>query len=382
LHSECEQHDSKCYSEIIPVHRFAPRLLSLKRLLVVVVLVAGFAFSTACKKASNLSKEVAYVNVPQVVLRDRLATIFENKGTVKLGDKVYVLDRNRRFSLVRTESGEEGWIADRYLVDGATYGQFEKLASDNASAPVQAHGTTRATLNLHVAPGRDTEHLFQLKEGGKVEILKRATAEKPGSTQPRLPVRKASAATKAEPDVPPPPALEDWLLVRAPDNRVGWVLARMIYVDVPLEIAQYAEGQRIVSSFVLSEVQDGDKKIPQYLVMLTDSKDGLPWDYNQIRVFTWNTKRHRYETAYRERNLVGVFPAKVGTEDFGKEGVLTVFTLRVKDLQGNEKDRKYRMIGPIVRRVATPEELKQEAVDRAAERAANPSKTSAKKRKK
>jgi hypothetical protein len=116
--------------------------------------------------------------------------------------------------------------------------------------------------------------------------------------------------------------------------------------------------------------------------MMTDTKDGLPWDFNQIRVFTWNTKRHRYETAYRERNLVGVFPVQVGTEDFGKEGVLPTFTVRVKDAQENQSERKYRMIGPIVRRVATPEELKQEAADRAARKAANPPKSLTSKRKK
>lgn len=340
-------------------------------------MVVGFTGS--CKKASNLTKEVAYVNSPQVVLRDRLATIYEKKGTVKLGDKVYVLDHDRRFSLVRNERGEEGWIADRYLVDAATYQQFEKLASDNVNAPVQSHATTRATLNLHVTPGRDTEHLFQLKEGERVEYLKRATAEKPGSTQARPKPKKTGS--KDEPEAPPPPALEDWALVRNSEKRVGWVLARMLDIEVPLEIAQYAEGQRIVASAVLSTVQDGGKSVPQYLVFLTEPKDGLPYDFNQIRVFTWNTKRHRYETAYRERNLVGVFPVKVGNEDFGKEGVLPSFTIRVKDSQGQEKERKYRMLGPIVRRVATPEELKAEAADRAAQKAANPDKLQKRKKK-
>ena len=85
--------------------------------------------------------------------------------------------------------------------------------------------------------------------------------------------------------------MEDWWLIRDPDRRVGWVLARMVDLDVPLEIAQYAEGQRTVAFFVLNQVTDGDKKVPQYLVVLTEPKDGLPFDYNQVRVFTWNVKR-------------------------------------------------------------------------------------------
>jgi hypothetical protein len=108
--------------------------------------------------------------------------------------------------------------------------------------------------------------------------------------------------------------------------------------------------------FVLDEVTDGDKKIPQYLVALTEPKDGMPFDYDQIRVFTWNVKRHRYETAYRERNLTGVLPVKVSQETFDKEGRLPVFVLRVKDDAGNVTERKYKLNTPIVRRVLTPGE--------------------------
>src|SRR5207253_10544098 len=122
-------------------------------------------------------------------------------------------------------------------------------------------------------------------------------------------------------------------------------------VDVPLEIAQYAAGQRIVASFVLNQVADGEKNISQYLVLLTENKDGMPFDYNQIRVFTWNVRRHRYETAYRERNLNGVLPVTVSHEDFGKEGDLPTFVLRVKDPAGNVTERKYKMNTPIVKRV-------------------------------
>jgi hypothetical protein len=342
-------------------------LIDVRRWLAFFVLAAVLCAITACNRAANLDKEVAYVNSPQVFLRDRLAPIFEKKGIVTLGEKVYVLEHKPRFARVRSIRGEEGWIADRYLIPAETYEKFEKLSSDNANTPIQANGTARALLNLHIEPGRDTDHLFQLKEGDKVEVLKRGTAEKPKSMQsPVTPLRKTSIAKN---DEAANPALEDWLLVRGPkEKRVGWALARLVDIDIPLDIAQYAEGQRIVSSFVIHEVQDGDKKVPEYLVMLTDNKDGLPWDFNQIRVFTWNLKRHRYETAYRERNLVGVFPVSTGTADFGKEGVEPVFTLRVKDDQGQVSERKYRMIGPIVRRIINPEEQQKEVAEKAEHR--------------
>jgi hypothetical protein len=102
---------------------------------------------------------------------------------------------------------------------------------------------------------------------------------------------------------------------------------------------------------VLNQVTDGDKKVAQYLTLMTESKDGLPFDYNQARVFTWNVKRHRYETAYREHGLNGMLPVTVTHESFGKEGDLPVFVLRVKDSAGNMVERKYKMNTPMVRRV-------------------------------
>ena len=161
--------------------------------------------------------------------------------------------------------------------------------------------------------------------------------------------------------------MEDWWLVRDSNNRVGWVLARMVDLDVPLDIAQYAEGQRIVAFFVLDQVQDGDKKVPQYLTVLTEPKDGLPFDFNQIRVFTWNVRRHRYETAYRER-MEGVLPVTISQENFDKEGMLPVFIVRVQDDNGNGNDqgkvteRKYKLNTPIVRRVLAPGEVPQRTV--------------------
>jgi len=305
------------------------------------------------------------VTAPQVNLRDRLAPIYEKKGLVYNGQKVYVLERKKRFLRVRTASGDDGWIEERYTIPAATYEQFEKLSAENASTPAQAHAVARSSLNLHLTPGRDTDHLYQVKEGERLEILKRATAEKPGSA----PVAMLQPASMKKGSPPAGPVLEDWWLVRDSQKHAGWVLARMVDIDVPMDIAQYAEGQRIVAFFELSSVQDGDKKVPQYLVLMTENKDGLPYDFSMARVFTWNLKRHRYETAYRERNLNGVFPVKTGKEDFGKDGNLPVFVLTVLNDQDQPTERKYRMMGVIVKRVLSPGEEQKQSELRAAKTA-------------
>jgi hypothetical protein len=219
---------------------------------------------------------------------------------------------------------------------------------------VQAPGVLRNDTNLHVTPGRDTEHLYQLASGAKVAILKRATAEKQPTAAPAPKLSKRPGQTPAG------PALEDWWLVRDDHDRVGWVLARMVDVDVPLDVAQYAEGQRLVAFFVLDQVPDNDKgvqkQVPQYLCVLTEPHDGLPYDFDQVRVFTWNARKHRYETAYREHGLEGILPVAITQENFDKEGTLPVFILRVTDDAGNVNQRKYKLNTPIVRRVLAPGE--------------------------
>jgi hypothetical protein len=310
-------------------------------------------------RGRNKVLEIAYVSSPQAILRDRVSAVFSKTGTVKNGDRVQILERERRFVRVRTASGVEGWIEQRSLVPESVYDGFQKLTQQAQSDPVQATGTTRNDTNLHLEPGRETEHLYLLNQASKVSILQRATAEK--SVPSAMP---KPANPKSESSKPATPAMEDWWLIRDSDGRVGWVLSRFVDLDVPLEIAEYAEGQRTVAFFVLNQVADGDKKVPQYLVVLTEPKDGLPFDYNQVRVFTWNVRKHRYETAYREHNLNGFLPVTVSQENFDKEGTLPVFVLRVKDDAGNAIDRKYKMNTPIVRRVLAPGEVKEVSTPR------------------
>lgn len=307
----------------------------------------------ACGRGRHRVLEVAYVSAPQATLRDQVAAIYNRVGTVKNGERVEIIDREKRFARVRTASGIEGWVEQRYLVDQKTFDGLQKLTQENQSAPVQAPGVLRNETNLHITPGRETEHLYQLVSGAKVAILKRAVAEKQTGATPVRPV-----ATKPGAKAPTTgPILEDWLLVRDDQGHVGWVLARMVDVDVPLDIATYGEGQRFVAFFTLNEVHDGDKKVPQYLCLITEPHDGLPYDYDQIRVFTWNVRKHRYETAYREHGLDGVLPVTVTHETFDKEGTLPVFILSVKDDAGNVAERKYKLNTPIVRRVLAPGEV-------------------------
>lgn len=367
------------------------RFFRLLRGSALLILFAALTFAAGCKRGGpHIASQYAYVAAPQVNVRDHLATIYNKVTILKNGDRVEILEKSRRFVRIRTNGGLEGWVEMRYLVDSSIYDGFENLAKEYANAPAQAQGSTRFELNMHLTPGRDAEHLYQLGGSEKVQILKRAIAQKnapkpEAKPVPRTPAEpaaknskdvtqahgkpavegvalangKSTASDKTANAQDKPPAYEDWYLVRDSRKHVGWVLARMIDVDVPMEIAQYAEGQRIVSCPILNQVTDAElgKQVPQYLVLAVENKDGLPYDFDQLRVFTWNVHRHRYETAYRERNLFGTLPAQVGHEVFDKEGDLPTFTVRVQDeTTGQLIEKKYKMNGPIVRRVLPPGE--------------------------
>ena len=362
------------------VKQFRLHSLQFLRASPILALVLVFLFTlSSCKRKSGHVLAVNYVSAVQATLRDQVATINNKVGTVKNGDRVEVLEHEKKFSRVRTVDGVEGWIEQRYLVDQQVYDAIQKLTLDNLKDPVQASGTLRNEAKLHLTPGRETEHLYQLSAGAKVSVLKRATVDKQTGPPLAKPAKNQSAPTPAAPaplapptpsgqtvggKPAPPPVLEDWWLVRDAENRVGWVLARMIDLDVPLEVAQCAEGQPCGAFFVLDQVRDeakegADKNVAQYLCAITEPHDGLPYDFDQIRVFTWNVRKHRYETAYREHGLNGVLPITLTSENFDKEGTLPVFIVRVKDDSGNLSERKYKLNTPIVRRVLAPGEQKQ-----------------------
>jgi len=358
---------------------------------------------TACGHGPGKQEEVLYVTATQAFLRDRVSPVYAKTGTVKNGDLVKVVEHGKRWERVRNDKGEEGWLQDRYLVGEDVFRGFQQLYRDHEKDAIQAHGILRNDFRLHLTPGRDTDRLFLLKENDKLAMLQRTSVPKSVSSAPPPPVMQqpSSAGSAEKQDAndaakeeekeykgkDKPPALlqkpvvekltpkekaqhekllasapvvpmEDWWLVRDSQGHAGWVLARMLDVDAPLDIAQYAEGQRIIAYFPLTAVHDSElnKDVSYYLVLLSEPKDGMPFDYNQVRVFSWNLRRHRYETAYRERNIFGLLPVSVGHENFENLGDEPTFTIRVRDEEGQTRALKYRLEGVIVKRVIAPGE--------------------------
>jgi SH3 domain-containing protein len=295
-------------------------------------------------KLSQEHHETVYVWTRQMYLRDRVAAVSNRVGTVSNGDALEVLERGRRFYRVKTPKNEVGWIPERAVIDAKAYDVFVQLANQHKNDPVVAVGTLRDDIYLHSSPGRDTDRFYLLAGNLKVQMLVRATVAKNAAPAPavavphpnpaktvtpthvsveRSPAAKADAKpTPAEtkPAMPEaePPVFEDWWLIRDNQGRTGWVLGSRVDVDVPDDVAQYAEGQRIVGAYVLTKVHDGeattpDHQVAEYVTALAPPKAGLPFDFDQIRVFTWSVKKHRYETAFRIHPIQGFLPVRIGS---------------------------------------------------------------------
>ncbi|HEV7510292.1 MAG TPA: SH3 domain-containing protein, partial [Candidatus Acidoferrum sp.] len=94
--------------------KFLPTLLS--RSAAAALCLTGAIFFSACNRGRSRVLEVAYVAAVQANLRDQVAAVYEKAGVVKNGDRVEVLDHDRRFVKVRTATGATGWLEQRYLV--------------------------------------------------------------------------------------------------------------------------------------------------------------------------------------------------------------------------------------------------------------------------
>ena len=303
--------------------------------------------AVACRNApAPPSQEFAYVRGAEQPLRDQLGPSSRPIAALQGGDRVDVLARRSRWVQVRAATGQVGWLHSQSLVSQETFDRFHKLAKETASLTSQGTALARRDANLHLEPSRDSEVFHLLRKEEEVEVVAHRAVERAGSGV-RLGESRAELdeESSAQVSVRQP---ENWLLVRDARPRAGWVLESLLDMNVPLEVAQYSEGLRIRAWFVLHVEQDQAGEHPWYLWATVRPRPGLPYDYDEIRVFVWNPRNARYETSYRERNLIGFYPIQV-TRRETPAGVSPTFTLHLEDETGRRFQKNYVMAGRVVR---------------------------------
>lgn len=329
----------------------------------------------------------AYVAPATLQLRAELVARSKLVATLKHGERVEIIGRRRRFYKLRTESGSVGWADSWQLLSPAGMEHLHGLAELTAEAPSQGQATVFDALNVHTVPNRQAPTIFQITPGTKVDVIAHQLVPKSTYRPPALllPVLNQENASQKKPKqaakYPPPPrpappapppnwielsggapqsqqaspeaasrapaVNEYWTLVRARDGRPGWVLARMLLMDVPDAVAQYAERARIAAFFKVGEtVTKSGASHPAWL-WATASRTGA--DYDCLRLFTWSTRRERYETSYIERNLLGFLPILI---EYGKSGSAVQFSTVVSEKDGSLQTRIYLINGFRVRLAA------------------------------
>lgn len=289
------------------------------------------------------------------------------------GDKLDIVGQRRRWYKVRTAKGIAGWVSDSQLLDTAQMDRLRALAKETTGMPSQGVATTFSNLNVHSEPSRQSPSFVQVKEKERVDViahkvtLRGAPLPKRELIPPRAksePVKKKEKPSKIpEPPTPAPPPLppdwielsklgeaappvdtprgpsDDWTLIRTGASQSGWVLTSALYLAIPDEVAQYAEGRRITSYFSLGKIADGDVKKDIWL-WTTSEGLGEDHDFDGYRVFTWSLRHHRYETAYIQRRERGFFPVLAKTGEF---------SVCLENDDGARVRRMYTMMGNAVR---------------------------------
>jgi SH3-like domain-containing protein len=234
------------------------------------------------------------------VVADRASVRLRNSSTSRtiqvldVGDKVDVLERDGNWFRIRYDGGIQGWMEESTVVTNRTRERIKEMAAASQNLLPQNTATLRDIANFRLEPGRSTPVIRRLEEGTQVEVLERVTTPREGSND----------------------AYDVWLKVRPSPTEVGWVYSGLLEFDIPGDIAQYNEGYTYPAVQVLNRVQDPIAgTINWYIVAERKSGIDPQLDFDGIRVFTWNLRRHRYETAFRATGLRGIYPLEVSSEN-------------------------------------------------------------------
>jgi hypothetical protein len=295
--------------------------------------------------------ETSYVKSAGVSLLDQLGPGSKPVGTVEAGAKVEVLDKRGRWVQVRLPGGgRTGWLHSNYLASEELFDEFQRLSEQSASLPSQGKAVIRRRASLHTDAAAASDSFYVLNEGEEVSVLAHTVADR-AAQSPAVP--RAGSQEDADRNEPPAQiqvaAHEDWLLVRGGNGRTGWVRESAVDMAPPLDVARYSEGLKIRAWSVLYQEQENGETHPWYVWATIHPRPGLPFDYDEIRVFVWNPGKSRYETSYRERNLIGFYPLKVWMADT-PAGRAPAFSVDVEDAAGKRFTKNYVMAGRIVKR--------------------------------
>lgn len=239
------------------------------------------------------------------------------------GEKVDVLERQDNWYRVRYGRDVEGWMEESTVVTTETRERIKHLVSASQNLEPQNTGVLKQDANLRLEPGRSTTVIRRVDSGTKVEVLDRVTRPRPNSESRDI-----------------------WLKVRPGPTEVGWILAGSLEFDIPSEIALYSEGYIYTAVKMINRVQDPlAGQINWYVIGERKPGSDPATDFQGVRVFTWNMRRHRYETAFRTRDMRGVYPLEVG-----QDGANPTFRIYELAEDGTSKiARDYTLYGVIVR---------------------------------
>jgi hypothetical protein len=319
------------------------------------LLLAGIVFLSACSSQPQPEREIgeAFAGPASLKLRKEIDLRSAETVVVSHGDRLGILRRRRRFVKVRAANGAEGWTDTRQLLSSQQMGELNGLAESARALPSQGAATVYEWLNVHTEPNRQAPSFYRIKEGENVDIVAARTSprvpfeprailpaqqprpqppQKPKEEPriPRLPMPPApgppdnwleiskypslppdTQPKEDEEEAPKPAPADDWTLVRLKSGRAGWVLTSQLRVNIPDEVAQYSEGNRITSYFSMADVTD-EGQVRHNWLWTTLSATRVPYQFDSFRYFIWNVRRHRYETAYIEKNLKGYYPVETG----------------------------------------------------------------------